>query len=734
MKKRILPALLALCMVISLLPVSVFAENVNKDVTGQTVTYKCACDNEEHNGDCNGTVTLTNQTVTVSVDENADNDAITAAVTSKIQELASTKKAGEVCDNCKTAHSSNGNNDNNNNNNNNQHSDANCALNPDHSGPHKYLCTQCTLGPNCTYSKHNQQNNGCTELVDNYGDTCTGCKAAMSIVAEAEKASANLPENRDCNQNANNNDQRTNCQNTTHQADCAMACKATGTTGSSKCTLTKDHSGKHNSTECTNDAQCAATTHGNNDVNCPNWSVADATSNGTTTRTARASKVYTVTVNCTCTTDHTTPQTQADPVLHTGVVVSGKHSDSIDVEVTVYKQYTYTVVYKRDSEGNPTTEEDATATETNRKNSEAQNASFDQNDEPQDVDNELKICDYCKAALAAKEAKDEAEAYADCNMTAECQKGVQGAKHNDDCLSLCTLTNDCENTAGDASAHVVKYRVIKTLTKKAINVTNNGETYEIDQSVAPVASQTPMHDFLTYAEAKAWALDNKHGQISNEQKMDVYEYDIRTIHCPKSGGVDSTVLTVEADGTVTETPETKAPEKAEDFTDVKGDEFFAKELTFLVEKGIFNGIQNEDGSYKFDPKEKVSTQQVVTVMFRIMGEDVDWNDAMAKAEENGYLDGIEIAEDGSAARQDIILLGWRMAGKPDVEVDDDVLARFTDLDGLEGDRLSAMKWAVSKGIMLGSSAEGPSEMRPTAMMTRDESVMIYARMFREINK
>ena len=713
MKNKVLAMLLALCMVMSLLPVSVFA-----------ATYKCNC---AHTGYSQGQKPANCTQTETQTDNEAEATAACAACLADPKCTACTggndckltsNTASDHKGNCPKADNGNGNGEGENGNQPQgpqqpQHSDANCALANDHSGPHKYLCTGCTLSTACTYSKHNGEN-ACTELVDKYGDTCTGCQAAMAMAEAEQNAAANQPENRDCQANANNNAQRTNCQKETHESACAMRCDDGNATG---CTLTKGHSGKHNDTSnCSKDAKCGKTS--GHDVACPSWTApADETQGNTTTRTAKASKTFKVSVTCAC------PNSNLhDHNLHTGVVVSGQHSsDPFDVEVTVYKTYTYEVAFTGTGDDKA---EDKTATETARAAAEGQIDWTDVTPDENAVDAEDKVCDYCKAANAAKADADESKDYAKCNMTAECQKDNPNAKHNDDCLSLCTMSNSCENTAGDANAHVVKYRVLRTGTAYK-NVVADQQGNITDEGV--VDDDTPVadwsFDFLTYAQAKAYTLDNKATAVDQQGKRTVYAYEIRTVHCPKSGAVDSTVLTVEADGTTTETPETpaeenKTPTKAEEFTDME--DWMAEGVQFALDNKLMEGL----GNGKFDGRTKVDAITVATVFARMAGETItgaSWkDDAAAWVEENAELfEGIDL-EGAELARKDVILVMWRQAGEPDSDQELD----FTDIDGLEGDHLTAMKWAVENGIVKGN---GDGTVSPDSGVSRGELCILLSR-------
>ena len=208
-----------------------------------------------------------------------------------------------------------------------------------------------------------------------------------------------------------------------------------------------------------------------------------------------------------------------------------------------------------------------------------------------------------------------------------------------------------------------------------------------------------------------------------------------TVHkagCPKATVENSVVLDANGNPVESEKPgESEKPTeitKAEDFSDVNAGDWFAAELTTVIEKGWVKG--NEDGS--FDPEGDVSGEQAVVFVSRMLNkgfntEGANWADEATKwAAEDGLTEGIEITSEG-IARKDLILLLWRAAGKPasDKEV------TFTDLDGVEGDHLTALKWAVENGIILGND---DGTFTPAAATSRSQIAAILVRCDKAVNK
>ncbi|MCI8915697.1 MAG: hypothetical protein HFF26_03390 [Oscillospiraceae bacterium] len=208
-----------------------------------------------------------------------------------------------------------------------------------------------------------------------------------------------------------------------------------------------------------------------------------------------------------------------------------------------------------------------------------------------------------------------------------------------------------------------------------------------------------------------------------------------TVHkagCPKATVENSVVLDANGNPVESEKPgESEKPTeitKAEDFSDVNAGDWFAAELTTVIEKGWVKG--NEDGS--FDPNGDVSGEQAVVFVSRMLNkgfntEGANWADEATKwAAEDGLTEGIEITAEG-IARKDLVLLLWRAAGKPASEKE----VTFTDLDGVEGDHLTALKWAVENGIILGNE---DGTFTPAAATSRSQIAAILVRCDKAVNK
>ena len=176
------------------------------------------------------------------------------------------------------------------------------------------------------------------------------------------------------------------------------------------------------------------------------------------------------------------------------------------------------------------------------------------------------------------------------------------------------------------------------------------------------------------------------------------------------------------------TVDPNAPQKAEDFSDVDAGMWYNDDLTTMLEKGWFVG----QAGGKFAPQNATTGAEVVVILSRVAGEDLvttgsGWNVAATEwAAQQGITDGIEITTSGTLARQDLILMLWRAAGKPASTHALD----FTDIEGVSGDALTALRWAVEKGIVKGN---GDGTVSPNGATKRCEMAALMVRYDRAVN-
>ena len=176
------------------------------------------------------------------------------------------------------------------------------------------------------------------------------------------------------------------------------------------------------------------------------------------------------------------------------------------------------------------------------------------------------------------------------------------------------------------------------------------------------------------------------------------------------------------------------PQPVTAFTDVPSDAYYADAVAWAVEKGVTTGT----GDGKFSPGATCTRAQVVTFLWRAMGEpeamngadlftDVDPNayyfDAVLWALDNGVTIG---AGDGKfypndpCNRGQVVTFLWRALGKPAVKGD---VQQFLDVSA--GSYCAqAVQWALDKGVTTGT---GNGRFSPNATCTRAQVVTFLYR-------
>ncbi len=183
-------------------------------------------------------------------------------------------------------------------------------------------------------------------------------------------------------------------------------------------------------------------------------------------------------------------------------------------------------------------------------------------------------------------------------------------------------------------------------------------------------------------------------------------------------------------------PEESRPEMeltVEDFTDCNA-QWYRDGIDFMVRHGYMNGV----GEGTFAPDNTLNRAMVVTVLYRVAGtpetegasafadvaEGLWYSDAVAWAGEKGIVNGINattFAPTKAITREQIATILWRYAGEPEAEGD---LSAFTDAGDISDYAREAMSWAVSVGILNGTSK---GELKPTANATRAQFACMVQR-------
>lgn len=178
----------------------------------------------------------------------------------------------------------------------------------------------------------------------------------------------------------------------------------------------------------------------------------------------------------------------------------------------------------------------------------------------------------------------------------------------------------------------------------------------------------------------------------------------------------------------------------ERFSDLAPSPWYRSGVEYMLEKGYMNGMSEN----VFDPDGSVTRAQLVTILYRAAGSpsvagmsnpfrDVDANswysDAVIWGAFNGVVKGVTsdaFTPDGSITREQLatFLFRYDRAETPAA----DHLAGYTDASAVSDYALPALNWAVSCGILNGTS---DSTLSPQASATRVQTAALLSRYLKE---
>ena len=161
------------------------------------------------------------------------------------------------------------------------------------------------------------------------------------------------------------------------------------------------------------------------------------------------------------------------------------------------------------------------------------------------------------------------------------------------------------------------------------------------------------------------------------------------------------------------------------FWDVSAHDWFADEVTYVVEAGLMEGV----GNHLFDPNGEVTRAMTWTVLARMDGEDVDggtpwYAKARTWAMDDGVSDGTN--PNNAVTREQLVTMLYRYAGSPRVY---GTLTGYTDCDKVSDWAVDAMIWATDTGLIQGMGGK----LNPQGTATRAQLATMLMR-FVEIMK
>ncbi len=188
---------------------------------------------------------------------------------------------------------------------------------------------------------------------------------------------------------------------------------------------------------------------------------------------------------------------------------------------------------------------------------------------------------------------------------------------------------------------------------------------------------------------------------------------------------------------------TNTAQKGDGFTDVDSSAWYANAVKYVVDAGLFLGVSND----KFAPESELTRAMLVTVLYRAeespavtesniftdVGQDLYYTDAVIWASANNLINGIgngQFAPEENITRQELVTILYRYAHFLECDIaDSGTLDRYKDVGEIAEWAGDAMKWAVSTGIVQGTS---DTRLSPNQSATRAEVAMMLMRLFENV--
>jgi hypothetical protein len=176
------------------------------------------------------------------------------------------------------------------------------------------------------------------------------------------------------------------------------------------------------------------------------------------------------------------------------------------------------------------------------------------------------------------------------------------------------------------------------------------------------------------------------------------------------------------------------------YTDLDANEWYADGVRYVLENGIMSGV----GNGKFAPKATMTRAQIAQIIYNLEGKpaysgapefadmlsDAWYTDAVAYALENGVMKGYGngcFGPDDKVTREQLVTILYRYAKLKGVDVsigEDTNILSYDDAFDVSSWAISAMQWACGSGVVTSKTA---STLNPADSATRAEIATIIMR-------
>ena len=172
------------------------------------------------------------------------------------------------------------------------------------------------------------------------------------------------------------------------------------------------------------------------------------------------------------------------------------------------------------------------------------------------------------------------------------------------------------------------------------------------------------------------------------------------------------------------------------YNDIPANAWYNDAVSFVTEKGLMSGT----GMNTFAPNDNLTRAMLAQILynneekpttsgslFTDVQSGVWYAEAISWANQKGIVRGYgngQFGPDDNITREQLAVMLWRYAGEPTSNAS---LNRFTDMDKVGDYTLTALQWAVEKGII---SGKGNGTLDPTGNATRAEAAQMLMKYFK----
>ena len=185
-----------------------------------------------------------------------------------------------------------------------------------------------------------------------------------------------------------------------------------------------------------------------------------------------------------------------------------------------------------------------------------------------------------------------------------------------------------------------------------------------------------------------------------------------------------------------ETEEEEKPANVPVYNDISANAWYNNAVSFVTEKGLMSGT----GTNTFAPDDHLTRAMLAQILynneenpatngnaFTDVQSSAWYADAVSWAARKGIVSGYgngQFGPDDSITRQQLAVMLWKYAGEPASNAG---LDSFTDIDKASHYALTALRWAVEKGII---SGKGNGILDPAGNATRAEVAQMLMNYFK----